>query len=146
MKKLLILFMIFICSRNVNAQQFGTKWDSLWWKADEAKGQWIVLPKETGTATLQMLSTGGIGWADQVTYDTIKCIMLCSDTAAQEVYGLGSLMNGKLTQTRRYVHNHEVFWQSGYEVTTNVWGTHVVYLDDMKKPFPYFVWLSNIAR
>jgi hypothetical protein len=140
MKILMILFMFVLCSRSVNAQQWGVPWDSVWHK----KGNTYYCDTLTyGTIGNSFYLTQEV----KVTYDTIKCIMLCSDTAGQVLkngwYAFD--VRGQVQQSH-IVHNHEVFWQSGYEVTTNIWSTHVVYLDDMKKPFPYFVWLSTIAK
>ncbi len=74
----------------------------------------------------------------EVTYDTAKCIMLCSDTTTN--YNTFYLLGEKPRSVPTW--RHDVWWEPGYMVYTNVWEVHVSYLDKQKKPYKGFVWMA----
>lgn len=75
--------------------------------------------------------------------DTIKCVMLCSDTS-HDTSPMGlwqccdSLGKGKELRYDRY--NEQVWTMRGYCYYTDY--IHVSYLDIKKQPLKYYVWLS----
>lgn len=116
MKRSLILFTIVLGSRIANAQ---------------------IKDTTHNVPILTMLyDTGGV----VITFDTLKCIMLCCDTTADDSHMyITSQAEPKVFK----IYHRNVWWEYGYEVVTNIWNVHVAYLDNKKRPFKSFVILSK---
>ena len=81
------------------------------------------------------------------TRDTVKVIMIVSDTTTYTVRGLSTYREGKVYESIITMPRHEgVYWQHGYEVQfTNQFGymNWIEYLDINKKRITNIVWLTK---